>query len=170
MAERLPAGALVVELAAGTGRHALAIAASGRPVVAVDFVEAAVRLAVRSGETAHTAVHGVVADVEALPFAPGTLDAVVCVNFLDRALVPRFAALLRPGGVMIYETYTVEHLALVAAGRARAPRNPDYTLRPGELRSLVAPLSVLAYREGLVRDEAGERHVASIAARTEALP
>jgi SAM-dependent methyltransferase len=156
----------VVELAAGTGRHALAIAAAGRPVVAVDFVEAAVR---RSA-AAHALVHGVVADLEALPFAPGTLDALVCVNFLDRALFPRFAALLRPGGIMIYETYTVEHLALVAAGRARAPRNPDYTLRPGELPTLVAPLSILAYREGLVRDEAGERHVASIAARNEALP
>jgi SAM-dependent methyltransferase len=170
MADRLPAGALVVELAAGTGRHAQAIAARGRAVVAVDFVEAAVREAVRHGTARQAAVHGVVGDVEVLPFAPGTLDAVVCVNFLDRALVARFAALLRPGGVMVYETYTVEHLALVAAGRARAPRNPDYTLQPGELPALVAPLMVLAYREGLVRDEAGERHVASIAARLEALP
>lgn len=169
-ANRLPAGALVVELAAGTGRHALAIAAAGRPIVAVDFIEAAVRRAVRSGGADQGTVHGVVADVEALPFAPGTLDAVVCVNFLDRALVPRFGALLRPGGIMIYETYTLEHLAHAAAGRVRGPRNPGYSLRPGELRELVAPLAVLAYREGFVRDEAGERYVASIAARNEALP
>lgn len=151
----------MVDLASGEGRHAVAIAATGRPVVAVDFVESAVRDAARSG----LGVSGVVADVAALPFAPATLPALVCVNFLDRAQFPRYIALLEPGGHLVYETYTVEHLTLVAAGRARAPRNPDYTLAPGELKSLVEPLAVLQYREGLVRDADGERHVASVLAQ-----
>lgn len=160
----LSPGGLVVDLAAGDGRHAGPIAATGRPVVAVDFVESAVQQAMRR----HPLVHGVVADAGALPFVPGTLPVLLCVNFLDRALFPRLIALLEPGGTLVYETYTVEHLALVAAGRARAPRNPDYTLRPGELKSLVAPLAIAEYREGLLRDEAGERHVASVVARKDA--
>jgi hypothetical protein len=68
--------------------------------------------------------------------------------------------------VLIVETYTVGHRALVDAGRARAPTNPAYMLAPGELPRLVAPLDVVASREGVVRDEAGERHVASVVART----
>lgn len=154
----VPAGALVLDLAAGAGRHARAIADTGRPVVAVDFVEAAVRRAVRGSPL----VEGVVADTVALPFLPGTLPAIVCVNFLDRALFPRLIGLLELGGFLVYETYTVEHLSLDAV---RGPRNPDYLLRPGELRTLVAPLTVLEYREGRDRDEAGERHVASVVAR-----
>jgi len=157
----LPVGALVLDLAAGTGRHARAIAATGRPVIALDFVESAVRRAVRGSPL----VAGLVADATALPLSPGTLPAIVCVNFLDRALFPRLIGLLELGGFLVYETYTVEHRSLDAT---RGPRNPDYMLRPGELNTLVAPLTILAYREGLERDDAGERHVASVVARKDA--
>lgn len=162
---RLPADLTIVDLAAGTGRHARPIAESGHVVVAVDFVEVAVRAAVAG----HPRIHGVVADAGALPFRAGTLDAIVVVNFLDRALFPQLVTLLRPGGYLLYETYTDVHLTLVQRGRARAPRDPRYTLRPGELRALVAPLAVIDYREGLVHDEAGERHCASVIARRDAL-
>ena len=50
------------------------------------------------------------------------------------------------------------------SGWARRPRDPAYTLAPGELPRLVAPLEVVAYREGLVHDDAGERCVASVVA------
>jgi SAM-dependent methyltransferase len=156
----LPAGALVADVAAGAGRHAIALAEQGSRVVAVDFVESAVAAARRG----HPRVLAAVADAAALPFAPGTFDAVLTVNFLDRALFQTFVALVRPGGWLVVETYTREHLALVASGRARRPRDPAYTLEPGELPRLVAPLTVLAYREGLVRDDAGERCVASVVA------
>jgi SAM-dependent methyltransferase len=155
----LPADALVVELACGDGRHARALAAAGRRVLAVDFVERAVRAA-----AATRGVHGVVADAGRLPFAPGTLDAIVLVNFLDRALFPTLAALLRPGGALVYETYTRAQLALAAAGRAPAPRSARYLLEPGELPALVSPLAVTARREGLVVDDAGERCVSSVVA------
>ncbi|MFL5579178.1 MAG: class I SAM-dependent methyltransferase, partial [Gemmatimonadaceae bacterium] len=154
-----PAAALVVDLAGGDGRHAAPLAAAGRRVVAVDIAEGAVREAVRRGAAA-----GVVADLGALPFAPATFDVVLVVNFLDRGLFPTLGALLRPGGVLVYETYVRDHLALVASGRARAPRNPAYVLAPGELPRLVAPLEVVAAREGLVTDEAGERCVSSVVA------
>lgn len=155
----LPPEALVVDLACGDGRHAAPLAAAGRRVLAVDFVESAVRAAVARGAGA-----GLVADLAALPLAPGSLDAVLVVNFLDRALFPAIAGLLRPGGALVYETYVRDHLALAAAGRARAPRNPAYALEAGELPALVRPLRVVAAREGLVRDDAGERCVASVVA------
>ena len=81
-----------------------------------------------------------------------------------RALFPRLIALLEHGGFLVYETYTLAHLSLDVSG----PRNPAYLLQPGELETLVAPLSILEYREGLRRDAAGERHVASVLARKDA--
>lgn len=166
----LHAGDVVVELASGDGRHARALSAAGRRVVAVDFVERAVRAAAARDAAARArapgsgGVSGIVADASALPFAPGTLDAVLVVNFLERPLVPALIALLRPGGTLIYETYTRAHLALAAAGRVPAPRSARYLLEPGELPALVAPLDIVARREGLVTDDAGERCVASVVA------
>jgi SAM-dependent methyltransferase len=109
-------------------------------------------------------VLGIVADASALPFAPGTLDSLLVTNFLDRRLFPHFAALLRPGGALVAETFTVAHLALAEARRLPSPRSPAHLLETGELRSLVAPLQVVAYHEGVVRDEGGERVAAGVVA------
>lgn len=88
----------------------------------------------------------------------------LCVNYLDRSLVPRLAHLLRPGGRLIIETFTTAQPAL-----GRGPANPDYLLQPGELRPLVAPLHVVEYSEGLVQDDAGERYVGRMVAVNEAV-
>lgn len=145
-------------MAGGEGRHAAAIAELGHRVVLVDFAEVAVRLALRRAPE----ILAVVADVSALPLRAGVFDCLVVTNFLDRDLIPAFVALLRPGGSLVYETYTTDHVALVAAGLARSPRSARYLLRPGELRELVAPLTIVAYREGDIEDEAGRRACASV--------
>lgn len=160
----LPDEHLFVDVAAGLGRHAVALAERGRRVVALDFVEDAVRVATRRAWGVSGEVWGLVADASALPFADGALDAIITVNFLDRALFATFARLLRPGGHLVAETYTRRHADLVAEGRARAPRNSAYMLEPGELPTLVAPLRVIAGREELANDDAGERWVASAVA------
>lgn len=156
----LPPASMAVDIAAGNGRHAGALARAGRAAVAVDFIESAVAAAVAR----HPLVSGIVADARELPFRADSLDAIVCVSFLDRTLFPAFCALLRPGGTLVYETFTVDHLALVARGRAHGPRNPAYLLARDELSGLVAPLVVVESREGLVVDAAGERHVARVVA------
>jgi len=166
--ERLPAGARVADLAGGDGRHALPLAGRGLEVVLVDFAERAVRLA-RRARGAHDAtppgrMHAVVADALALPFRPTAFDAIVIVNFLERALFPHLASLLRPGGRLIVETFTTRHLDLVAAGRARGPRNPAYMLAPGELPRLAAPLTVDEYAEVEAMDGPGARAVARLVA------
>jgi SAM-dependent methyltransferase len=113
----------------------------------------------------HERILGVVADASALPFGPGSFDAIVCVSFLDRSLFKAFADMLKPGGVLVYETFTRAHLEVVARGAARGPRNAAFLLEAGELPTLVAPLVVQEHDEGLVVDHAGERHVARVMAR-----
>ena len=158
---RIPREYTLVDIAAGTGRHAGALARIGRLVIAVDFVEIAIRHATHR----HGRVAGVVADAWSLPFAHGRLDAILITNFLERDLFEELKMLLRPGGYIVYETYTLEHLGLVEAGRARAPRSEAYLLNPGELTRLLAPFEILDTREGHVRDEAGERYCASALAQ-----
>ena len=54
----------------------------------------------------------------------------------------RLKGALRPGGFLVYETFT--------RGQAQRgkPTNPAFLLEPGELRTLVAPLEILFEREG----------------------
>lgn len=155
----LAPNAVCVDLACGPGRHAALIAGADRTVLALDFVEQVVRVAAE-----RPGVSGVVADAGALPLAERSLDLIVCVNFLDRSLLRRAGLLLRPGGRLVAETFTLENLSRVPDARRRGPSNPAYLLAPGELQTLVAPLRVVDAFEGLVRDAAGERYAAGIVA------
>jgi SAM-dependent methyltransferase len=156
----LPDDSLFLDLAAGTGRHAARLAAAGRTVIVLDFVPRAVRAAVERG----TSILGVVAATAAIPLRSGSVDAIICVSFLDRAIFGALRALLAPRGVLLYETFTIGHLDVVARGGARGPRNPAFLLHPNELPRLVAPLTVHEHTEGTVVDEVGERSIARVLA------
>ena len=129
-------------------------------VVLVDVVHRAVVAAVRR----HERIIGIVAEARALPIREESVDLIVCVSYLDRSLFQTFANLLVPDGILVYETFTRAHLDLVARGRAHGPKNPRFLLNPGELPQLVPPLVIRQHEEGLVVDDAGERHVARVMA------
>jgi SAM-dependent methyltransferase len=76
------------------------------------------------------------------PLGESAFDVIVVTHYLHRPLLPLLLAALRPGGTLVYETFL---RAQAARGK---PTNPDFLLEPGELRRLVAPLDVLAAREG----------------------
>ncbi|GAC1689279.1 MAG: class I SAM-dependent methyltransferase [Gemmatimonadaceae bacterium] len=159
----IPADAVIVDIAGGRGRHAVPLAARGRAVIILDYVERAVRLA-RWDEPR---VHGVIGDATALPLRPGTAGGVICADYLDRTGLPELMRLLRPGGLLIIETFTTDHRALVDTGRALGPRRSDFLLQPRELPQLVAPLHVVDSYEGRVVDQRGERWSAGIVAVNE---
>ena len=138
----IPSGGAVLDLASGSGRHARLLARLGYRVEAVDRnAEALAALAGQAG------IGTRVADLEhePWPYGPACFDGVIVTNYLYR---PRFDALLdllKPAGVLIYETFMVGNEVF---GK---PSNPDYLLRPGELLDRVAPrLSVIAFEQGRV--------------------
>jgi SAM-dependent methyltransferase len=141
-ARLIAAGGTVLDLACGEGRHARYLAGLGYRVEAVDRDGAA--LAALGG------VAGVVtrcADLEGSPwpYGAGRFDGIVVANYLHRPLMTDLLDVLRPNGVLIYETFALGNEKL---GR---PSNPEFLLRPGELLQCVAGrLSVLAFEQGLV--------------------
>jgi SAM-dependent methyltransferase len=156
----LPADTLFVDVAGGTGRHAGPLANAQRHVVLVDFIELAIRTAIGR----HDRLIGVVAEAGALPIRPASAGAIICVNYLDRSIFTMLSDILLPGGVLLYETFTLRHLELVASGRARGPRNPAYLLQSDEILGLVAPLVVQEHAEATVVDAVGERSIARVMA------
>ena len=141
-ARLIAAGGAVLDLACGQGRHARYLAGLGYLVEAVDRDSAA--LAALAGVTGITTR---CADLESAPWpcGAGRFDGIVVANYLHRPLVPALLSALRPGGVMIYETFALGNEKL---GR---PSNPEFLLRPDELLQWVdGRLHVLAFEQGLV--------------------
>lgn len=127
-----------LDVACGTGRNAVHLALHGFDVTGIDHLPDALDrardLAHRSGVRIHTRHE----DLERSGVLTGVqVDVVVVVRYLDRNLFPALAAALRPGGMLVYETFTVEQR------RLGHPRNPLYMLQPGELRAAFSALEIL---------------------------
>ncbi len=157
----LPRG-LALDVAAGTGRHSLALARAGMKVVAIDHSSAALETLTRTARAARLEIWPIVAELENFPIGAEQYDLVVNINFLDRALVPVLKRALRPGGRMLFDTFLVDQAAL------GHPRNPDYLLGHYELRALLDGLTLLRYREGLTvyQDGAQAWRAAALARRS----
>ncbi len=159
MLTRIPDG-VALDIAAGRGRNALALAHAGMKVVAVDLSAEARRLLAATARAARLGIWPVVANLDSFHLKDESLDAIVNINFLYRTLFPKFVRALRPGGWLIADTFLVDQAAI------GHPRDPRFLLGRGELRALAARLEVAEYREGLVTYPNGERAFrASLAAR-----
>jgi SAM-dependent methyltransferase len=139
-------GARVLDVAAGTGRHARLFAARGAEVVAVDRDEEALA-ALRDV----TGIQTRVADLEgaAWPLSRENFDAIVVTNYLHRPRLRDLLGALAGDGVLLYETF--------AAGNERfgRPSNPDFLLRNGELLDVVRGYcTVVAFEQGSIENGA----------------
>ncbi|HTV00660.1 MAG TPA: rhodanese-like domain-containing protein [Luteitalea sp.] len=153
----LPRHGRALDVASGKGRHALLLAAVGLQVTAVDRDAAALQRLQDQADRLGLSVATRVADLEADPTALGDdgYDVVLVTRYLHRPLFPQLLLSLAPGGLLIYETFLEQQ-----AERGH-PKNPDYLLKPGELVTLVAPLTLVRQFEG-ERDGA---YVSALAAR-----
>jgi 2-polyprenyl-3-methyl-5-hydroxy-6-metoxy-1,4-benzoquinol methylase len=155
--EGLLQGGVALDVACGRGRHALWLAERGFEVYAIDRDPAAL---VHLDEEARRRGVRVVTEqkdleTECVRLGENRFDLVVAVHYLHRPLFRHLTAALRPGGLLVYETFTA---AQATKGK---PTNPAFLLMPGELRELVQPLEIVVEREG----EFDDRCVASVIAR-----
>jgi SAM-dependent methyltransferase len=149
----------VLDLASGRGRHALSLASRGWVVHAIDRDASALAELDERARVPGLVIHTTRVDLERHGVDLGTnhWGTILVFNYLHRPLFPAIVRALAPGGVLIYQTFTIGQRE-----RGR-PRNPDFLLQPGELPLLVAPLRVLRSREG----DFDGKLVASVAARKE---
>ena len=153
----LPASGEALDVACGRGRHALWLADRGLRVTAVDRNEEAIAALLAAARERALPIAAHVVDLErpGADLGRDVYDVVVGVHYLHRPLFPALVAALRPGGLLIYETFTR------AQARRGKPTNPAFLLEPGELRALTAGLAVIDAREG----EFGNRDVAAVVCR-----
>lgn len=75
------------------------------------------------------------------PEQPSDFDLVVCSFFLHRPTIDRIPLLLKPGGLLFYQTFCGEQLA------GRGPSRPAFRLKTGELLEIFSDMQLLYYRE-----------------------
>ena len=147
----------VLDLACGGGRNGIFLARHNLPVVFADINSAALEKVSKELESTKTKAQFWEVDFEdpdCRPLTGKNFDAILVFNYLHRPLIPDIRSCLVEGGLLIYETFTVEQAAI---GR---PRNPDFLLNPGELRSWFEDWNVLHSFEGF--DPRPPRHYANV--------
>ncbi len=153
-------GGLVIDLACGEGHNGIHLARMGCHVILADRSEEFLGTARVLASEAGVSVTFWQVDLEeegVNPLEGKTFDGILVFRYLHRPLLPFIRRALRPGGILMYETYTVEQAKL---GK---PRNPNHLLNPGELRTWFGDWEVLHYFEGIVRNP--ERAMADIVCR-----
>lgn len=142
-AAKADAGQSALDLACGGGRHGRVFLDRGCRVTLVDIDTTGV-----ADLSDNPDCEILPADLEnaAWPITGKTFDFVVVTNYLWRPILPKILAAVAQGGELLYQTFALGN------ERFGRPRNPDFLLKPGELRDAAdsAGFELIDYFEGEV--------------------
>jgi len=150
-----------LDVAGGAGRHALWLAERGWKVTLVDVSEVGINLARKNlakppDKPPLSNVDFKVLDLEKVrDLGPEKYDLILVFFYLQRELFPALISALKPGGFLIYKTYTIDQQRFPSG-----PSHPMHLLQPNELLQAFASLRILYYHETL-----REKGVAELLAR-----
>jgi tellurite methyltransferase len=153
----LPGGP-ALDLACGSGRHTLLLASRRQAVTAVDWSGTALdilesrarkaKLHVSRDEAANLAesekrgIRLIQANLEEIRLPEVAFSLILSLQYLQRSLFAQMERALKPGGMLLFETFTKAQL-----NYSGGPRNPSHLLELGELRTAFPELHLLFYRE-----------------------
>ena len=150
----------VLDLACGRGRNGLFLARNKIPVTfadrdgdALDHIAETLAAAGLDGECWPLDLEA--GDVGLL--AGRSFDAVLVFNYLHRPLFDSLRAAIRPGGLIFYETFTLQQR------KFGKPHSAAFLLRGNELREHFRDWEILHYFEGQLANPA--RAIANLIAR-----
>lgn len=159
----------ILDLACGTGRNGLFLIRQNTPVVFADVNRAAldqIKEQLQAPEFATLAVRPKLWQVDfetqpELTLKSSSYAGIIVFRYLHRPLMPELKQAVKPGGLVIYETFTV------AQSRFGRPKNPDFLLQEGELDTHFSRWKILHTFEGIIDDYASGQPaaIAQIVAR-----
>jgi SAM-dependent methyltransferase len=141
-----PDGGRALDIAGGTGRHAIFLAAKHWKVRLTDIAEAGIENARQNAGSLASQIEFRVEDLTRFQGNDASYDVITVFFFLRREMFGELIKALSPGGLLIYKGYTREQ-----AKFGGGPTNPDYLFGENELLDSFRELRVLHYAE-LIRD------------------
>jgi tellurite methyltransferase len=136
----------VLDLACGDGHNGVFLASRNLKVICCDISRDALNRAARLAAECDVRIEALQVDLERERgnlFRHEDYGAIIVFRYLHRPLIPCLKKALNTGGLMIYETFTVGQT------RYGKPSNPDFLLRPGELREWFADWEIIHTFEGI---------------------
>ncbi len=136
----------ILDLACGDGHNGVFLAIKGLPVICCDISEEALSRARTLAEEHRVEVEFWRVDLEleeTNPLPQEFFRGIVVFRYLHRPLIPHIKKALRKGGILIYETFTIQQPEF---GK---PRNPDFLLKLGELEDWFRDWEIIFHFEGL---------------------
>lgn len=132
-----------LDIACGTGRHAIYLAAHGWKVTAVDSSSVGIEIAEQRAKESGAKIETVVADLKRGEFAikPESFDLILDFYYLQRDLFPKIRDGVRPGGLVIAAIHLRDDAPNIK------PMNPAFLLDPGELSGFFENWTVERYSE-----------------------
>jgi len=150
----------IVDLASGDGHNGIFLATKGLPVICCDISGQALSRAEKLASENQVNVGLWHMDLEAEAANPLQEDfyrGILVFRYLYRPLIPCIKKALKKGGILIYETFTIDQ------PKFGKPHNPNFLLEPGELLGWFEDWEIVYEFEGVKRGP--ERAVAQVVCR-----
>jgi len=149
-----------LDIGSGSGRNTLYLARRGYRVTAVDLSTVGLDLTAQQARAGRLAVHTVRQNINNFNFGEGRWDVILLIDFPFpyRALLPKIAAGLKPGGMAIVQDVSVHQ-----SGTVSPDGKLDYTFM--DRRDLTAPFAGFTVLHDQEAEESTEWGVKAVMVR-----
>ena len=154
IAPAFPEAGCALDLAGGVGRHAIFLAERRWKVTLLDISPEALAMARQHAEQQRLTFDIQETNLVERPLPVSQFDLVLNFFYLERSLFSQIVTALKPGGMLVFKTYTREQLKF-----GGGPSHPMHLLESNELLRAFAGLRILYYRES-IREKAVSEMIA----------
>ena len=134
----LPKGR-TLDIAMGEGRNGVYLATKGFDVIGVDISEKGLQKAHQLANELNTKIETRVVDLENYHLKKNAYDLVICTYYLQRDLFPQMMDAVKPGGMVLVETYNMDYLNY-------SQFNKNYLLKTNELLEVFKDFKIIRYQ------------------------
>ena len=152
----LPKGK-VLDIAMGEGRNGVYLATQGFEVLGLDISEKGLEKAHNLANKNKVTIETKVVDLESFTLEPNSYDVILCTYYMQKDLFKQFQSALKPGGMIVVETYNVDYLKYVQFSR-------KWALDTNEMLDIFKGLRVIRYQD---YDDGKEAYSSIIAQKPE---
>ena len=152
----LPKGK-VLDIAMGEGRNGVYLATQGFEVLGLDISEKGLEKAHNLAKKNKVTIATKVVDLESFTLEPNSYDVILCTYYMQKDLFKQFQSALKPGGMIVVETYNVDYLKYAQFSR-------KWALDTNEMLDIFKGLRVIRYQD---YDDGKEAYSSIIAQKPE---
>ena len=141
----IPNSGTGLDLACGLGQNSIFLTKHGLKMNGWDYSAAGLEQMAHHCSLQKVEVNQQCIDLTNTPWPNQKFDLICITAFLDRTLCPQILSHLKPGGILVYQTFN--QVTDIAGETLSKPRRPKFLLTKGEFLELFNELEPLVYHD-----------------------